>query len=161
MARKRFAEPALKNWDEVELHMKEIGEIDLELQNVEGTMNQKISDVKLEADLASRPLKDRKEKLAHEVKDFVESRRHEIDGKSRRLNFGVVGFRQSTSLVISKLTAVLESLKARNMQDCINVKESVNKDVLRTYPDEVIAAVGARKKVEDVFWLEPDYEKLC
>lgn len=160
MARKRFAEPALKTWDEVELNLKEIGEIDLALQTVEGAMNQKISDIKLEADLAAKPLQDRKEKLAHEIKDFVETHRHEIDGKSRRLNFGQVGFRQSTSIIISKVTAVIEALKARNMHDCINIKETINKDVLRTYPDETIAAVGARKKVEDVFWLEPDYEKL-
>lgn len=160
MARKRFAEPALKTWDEVELHLKEIGEIDLALQTVEGAMNQKISDIKLEADLAAKPLQDRKEKLAHEIKDFVETHRHEIEGKSRRLNFGQVGFRQSTSIIVSKIAAVIEALKARNMHDCINVKETINKDVLRTYPDETIAAVGARKKVEDVFWLEPDYEKL-
>jgi phage host-nuclease inhibitor protein Gam len=164
MARKRFDDPVLKSWDEVDLHMKEVGEIDLELLNVEGKMNQKISDAKLEAELEVKPLKDRKERLAREVKDFVENHRVEINGKTKRMNFGQLGFRQSTKVVIpkdqAKVQAIIAALKAKNMLDCVNTKEDVNKDILRTYSDEVIAAVGARKKVEDVFWLEPDYEKI-
>ncbi|MCM0757370.1 host-nuclease inhibitor Gam family protein [Sporomusa sphaeroides DSM 2875] len=158
--RKRFDTPALKSWDEADLHLKEIAELELTMQNIEGDMNQKISDAKLAAELQAKPLQDRRKKLELEIKEFVENNRHEIDGKSRRMNFGQVGFRQSTTIVVSKIMAVLESLKARNMLDCITIKESINKEVLRTYPDEVIAAVGARKKVEDVFWLEPDYERL-
>jgi hypothetical protein len=46
------------------------------------------------------------------------------------------------------------------MTDCINIKETINKERLGEYPDEVIAAVGAGKKVEDVFWYEVDREKL-
>ena len=46
------------------------------------------------------------------------------------------------------------------MADCIAVKETINRDILRTYPDDVLISVGARKKVEDVFWIEPDYERL-
>lgn len=164
MTRKRFTEPTLKSWEEVDLHMKEIGELELDLLNIEGTMNQKISDAKLEAEIEAKPLKDRKELLAREIKDFVENRRCEIIGKTKKMNFGQLGFRQSTKVVIpkdqAKVQAIIAALKAKDMLDCVSIKEDVNKDALRAYPDEVIAAVGARKKVEDVFWLEPDYEKL-
>ena len=58
------------------------------------------------------------------------------------------------------MAACIAALKAKGLTDCIKSKEEVNKDILRTKADDVIASVGARKKVEDVFWLEPDYEKL-
>lgn len=162
VGRKRFAnETVLKTWDDADLHLKEIAEIDVELSKIEAEMNLQIQDVKLAMDMKAQPLKDRKEKLANDIKDFAENNRNEfMDFKTKILTFGKVGFRQSTSVVVSKVNQVIEALKKKAMLDCITVKESVNKEVLRTYPDEVIASVGARKKVEDVFWLEPDYEKL-
>ena len=37
---------------------------------------------------------------------------------------------------------------------------SVDKDALRKYPTQDIVAVGASIEVDDVFWYEPDREKL-
>ena len=51
-------------------------------------------------------------------------------------------------------------MKENGLTGCINIRESVNKDELRKQTDDVISAVGAVKKVEDVFWYEPDFEKL-
>lgn len=162
VGRKSFKEqPVLKTWEDADLNLAEIAEIDMKLLAVEADMNLKIAEAKQAAFLQEETLKERKEKLAHEIKEFAENNRSEfIDMKTKILTFGKVGFRQSTSIVISKVNQVIEALKIKAMLDCITVKESVNKEVLRNYPDEVIAAVGARKKVEDVFWLEPDYEKL-
>lgn len=160
ITRKRFDAPALKTWDEADLHLKEIAEITIQIQAIEADMNLKISDAKLAAEIEAKPLHDRKEKLSLEIKDFAEEHKLEFDGKTKTLNFGKCGFRQSTKIVISKIKSCLEALKAKGLTDCITFKEEVNKEILRTKPDEVIASVGARKKVEDVFWLEPDYEKL-
>lgn len=161
MARVRITdEVVLQSWDDVDLHLKEIAECEMAVERIEARMNEKIQDVKLEAELEARPIKERIEKLGREVKDFVELNRSEIKGKTKVLNFGKTGFRQSTKIIIKSVQAVLNALKARRMDDCIIVKESVNKDRLREYPDEVIAAVGAGKKVEDVFWYEVDRERL-
>ena len=159
-ARKRFDSPALKSWDDVDLHLKEVAEIDLQLLAIEAAMNQKISDAKLAAELDAKPIQDRKEKLSLEIKEFAEDHKCEFDGKTKMLAFGKCGFRQSTKIIIGKVAACIAALKTKGLLDCLKVKEEVNKDVLRTKGDDVIAAVGARKKVEDIFWLEPDYEKL-
>ena len=84
----------------------------------------------------------------------------DLDGKTKSLTFGSLGFRKSTSIIVKKAKAVLVALRAYGMDDCINVKETVNKEALRQYSDDKIAAVGCVKKVDDVFWYEPDYEKL-
>uniref|UniRef100_UPI003D08A498 host-nuclease inhibitor Gam family protein n=1 Tax=Caloranaerobacter sp. DY30410 TaxID=3238305 RepID=UPI003D08A498 len=83
-----------------------------------------------------------------------------LNGKTKVLNFGRTGFRKSTKIVLRKVENVIKNLKALNMLDCIKVKESVNKEVLKKYSDEEIARVGAIKKVEDVFWYEVDREQL-
>lgn len=159
-ARQRFTQAALKSWDEVDLNLKEIGEIDLQVEAAEAELTKQTSDLRLEKELAVKPLLERKEKLALEIKDFTERHREELKGKSRVLNFGTVGFRQTTSIILRNVKAVLEALKAKGMHECITVKESVSKEALKEYPDEALLAIGARKKVEDVFWLEPDRETL-
>ncbi|NLI14560.1 host-nuclease inhibitor Gam family protein [Pelotomaculum propionicicum] len=161
MARVRIEnEPALKSWDEVDLHMKEIGECELAIERIEADMNEIIQEVKLAAEFNAKPIKERIEKLGAEVKAFVELNRGDIKGKTKILNFGKTGFRKSTKIIIRSVQAVLKALRAQKMDDCIIVKESVNKERLGEYPDEVIAAVGAGKKVEDVFWYEVDRERL-
>jgi phage host-nuclease inhibitor protein Gam len=161
MARVRIPDaPTLKNWDDVNLNMKEIGECQMEIDKIEAEMNAKISDIKLEAEMEAKHYKESIKKLELQIKDFVEMSKAELDGKSKVLNFGKTGFRKSTKIVTRGVNKIIKNLKAFNMKDCIKIKESINKDVLKKYSDEDIAKVGAMKKVEDVFWYEVDREKL-
>ena len=161
MARIRLEGSKLKSWDDVNLHMKEIGELQLAIERIEAEMNEKIADVKLGAALRSRPHQERIKQLELEIKDFVEENRADIKGKTRVLDFGQVGFRKSTKIIVKSIKAVLDVLKVKGMRDCITVTETINKERLKEYPDDVIAAVGAAKKTEDVFWYEVDREKLA
>ena len=151
---------ALKSWDDANLNLKEIGECELTVEQIEADMNAKIQDLKLDAEMRARPYQDKIRKLAQEIKEFAEANRDDLKGKTKQLNFGPVGFRRSTKIVLKNIAAVIKALKARGMADCIIVKESVSKDKLKDYPDDVIAAIGGRKQVEDVFWYEVDREKL-
>lgn len=161
MARVRIKdEVVLKNWDDVDLTLKEIAEYELEIENITTEMNQKIHDIKLEADLKAKPLQERIAALGVLVKFFVEDNKAELDGKTKQLNFGKTGFRLSTKLVLRKVDKVLENLKNFKMEDCITVKESVNKEVLRKYPEADIIKVGGSLRKEDVFWYETEREKL-
>ncbi|MDR3561881.1 MAG: host-nuclease inhibitor Gam family protein [Negativicutes bacterium] len=158
--RKRFADPVLKTWDEANENLREIGTIDLEIQTIEAEMNRKIVEAKQVAETEAKVFQDRRARLEFEIKDFAEAHKAELDGKSKSMNFGEVGFRKSTSVIISKVKNCLAALKNKSMFDCIKTKETVNKEILRTYSDEILEAVGARRKKGDVFWLKPDYEKL-
>lgn len=161
MARARIPnEPVLKSWDDVDLNIKEIAECQIAIEQIEADMNQKISDIKLSAEMDAKPYKETIKVLERQIKDFVEANRSELNGKTKVLNFGRTGFRKSTKIVLRKVENVIKNLKALNMLDCIKVKESVNKEVLKKYSDEEIARVGAIKKVEDVFWYEVDREQL-
>lgn len=159
--RKRIRDiSVLKNWEDVDLTLKEIAENELELESLTTSMNQTIQDIKLEAELRAKPLQDRIEVLGMYVKDFVDEHKVELDGKTKQLNFGRTGFRMSTSLVLKKAETILANIKQHKMLDCITTKETINKEVLKKYKEEDIIKVGGSLKKEDVFWYETEREKL-
>lgn len=160
MARVRIESVKLNSWEDVSLNLKEIGECELAIDEIEADLSKKVSDLKLEAALKAKPHQERIKKLELEIKNFAEEKKADIKGKTQLLDFGKIGFRQSTKVVIRSIQAVLSNLKARKMTDCITVTENINKERLREYPDEVIISVGASKNIEDVFWYEVDKEKL-
>lgn len=159
--RKRIKDvPVLKSWDDVDLTLKEIAECELAIETINTQMNQQIHDVKLDAECKAKPHMDRIGKLELYVKEYVEANKAELDGKTRQLNFGKTGFRLSTKLVLRKVETVLAALKSFGMADCITVKETINKDVLRKYKEEDIIKVGGALQKEDTFWYETEREKL-
>lgn len=161
MARKRMEEPTIKSWEETDEVMKKLLECQLEVEKIEADMNKQIAEVKKKCEDLARPYKDNIKKNELLLKEFVTVHKAELDGKSRRLNFGTVGFRMSTKVVLPKMVeAVLENLKKFGMYDCINTKETVNKDILKTYAPDVILNVGGTLKTEDTFWYEPKRDAL-
>lgn len=161
-ARVRMPEqgPKLSSWEDVDLCMKEICECEMAIEKQEAELTQKIQDLKLEAEDNAKSYQKRIEELAADIKEYAENNRLEMKGKTQELNFGKLGYRKSTKLIIRSAVKVLEALKKRKMDDCINIKTSINKDVLAKYDDDTILEVGAMKKVEDVFWYETDREKI-
>ena len=165
MARTRIKnQPVLKNWAEVDAVLREIAEKEILIEEIEGEMNKQINGIKISSGLEAKPHQDRIAKLGQDIKEFVTEHKEEIDGKTKQLNFGSTGFRLSTSAVIprakEKVEAIIKSLKIRKMTDCINVVETVNKDVLKKYSEDEIIKIGAKLKKEDVFWYETAREKL-
>lgn len=158
--RKRIETNALQSWEDVDLHLKEIGENEIKIEEIEAQLNLKISDLKLEAAEKVKALKERNRRLEMEMKEFVEANRADIKGKTMELNFGRTGFRKSTKIIIRNVKNALAMLKTLGMNDCIIIEEKVSKDELAKYSDEVIAKVGAKKQVQDTFWYEVKREKL-
>ena len=160
MARTRISEPLLKSWEEVDMVLKEIAENELAIEEIETSMNKQLHDIKLEAELKAEPHQENIKRLGLCVKEFVDNNKAELDGKTKQLNFGKTGFRLSTKVVIKSVSKVIESLINFKMVDCIVTKESINKDVLKKYPEDDIIKVGASLKKEDTFWYETERDKL-
>ena len=161
MARKRMEEPTIKNWEEVDEVMKKLLESQLEVEKIEADMNKQITEVKKKCEELARPYKDNIKKNELLLKEFVTVHKSELDGKSRKMNFGTVGFRLSTKVVLPKMIeAVLENLKKFGMHDCINTKETVNTEILKTYSPDVILNIGGTLKTEDTFWYETKRDAL-
>lgn len=163
MARKKVeTAPVFKAWSEVDAAMQDIIECEGCIDEINAELNRKITAAKQEMDETAKPLSERIKELEYGIKDFVIRHREEIGGKTKQLNFGKTGFRVSTSLVVpaNDTANIIANLRSYNMEDCINVKESVNKDVLKKYKSEDILKTGAYLKSTDDFWYEVDKESL-
>lgn len=130
MARKRMEDPSLKSWDEVNAALKLIRDNEIELELIEADMGKKIADIKEQAAEQAVPYRDDIKKLELQVKEFVTLNKAELKGKSREMDFGKVGFRMSTKLMLPKqVEKVIKTLKKYGMGDCITVKESLVSDL--------------------------------
>lgn len=158
------AVPVLKSWEEVDNALREIGENQIALLEIEGEMNKQLNGIKQSAALEGKPHQDRIDKLSKDIEAFVNERRDELHGKTKALNFGSTGFRLSTKVVVptakEKVAEIIRNLRVHKMTDCIVSKESVDKETLKRYGEETVLKVGAKFKKDDVFWCDPDLEKL-
>lgn len=162
MARKRVTEPQLKSWEEVDACLKIMGDAEDQLCVITAQMNAAIAEAKKEAEEKAAQFKETIKQNEGKIKEFTTIRKEELKGKSRQLTFGTVGFRQSTKLLLPQDTAeVILKLRENGMADCINVKESINKDTVKSYPEEDILKIGGYLQRLDSFWYETDKDTLA
>lgn len=166
MARKRvIEEPTLKTWEDVNDALRQIAEAQIALGDIESDMQKQIIGAQKVAEEQSKPIKDAQARLEREIKAFVTEHRDEMGkAKSKTLTFGEVGFRISTSISLprakEKLEEIIRKLKARQMTDCIVVKEEVSKEALKKYGEDTVNAVGATWKQKDVFGYDLNLARL-
>lgn len=131
-------------------------------KRMEADMNGKLADIKEAAEEEANPCRDLIKKYELLIKEFTAANKLELNGKSKEMVFGKVGFRLSTKIILPKaIEPVIEALKRNRMLDCIATKETVSKDILRTYSPETILLVGGSVKAEDTFWYETNREELA
>lgn len=155
--RKRMENAMLGSWEDVDMALKAIAAANNELAVINGSMNMQIDALKEASDNMAQPYREEIKKQELLIREFVQANRNEMKGKSRKLTFGTVGFRMSTKLALPReVKKVIALLRRNGMDDCITIKEGVNKDVLRTYAEKDILKVGGKLKKEDVFYYETD-----
>lgn len=162
MARKRMEEPALKSWEEADSTLKQIREAEIELSRIAADAERCMIDIRQQAEDRAQPYKDRIKQMELQLKEFTVTNKADLKGKTREMAFGRVGFRMSTRLVLQKaLEPVITALRKNGMGDCVVIKESVNKEILKTYDENTILSVGGSLKKEDTFWYETKQEKVA
>jgi phage host-nuclease inhibitor protein Gam len=150
-----------RNWDEVNMALKEIGDIDRKVMAIESDMNIKINEIKATADKDASSLVERKKTLEVNIEDYTKSCVEEFkDSKSKEFLYGTVGFRKVTSIITRNIKAIIEALKQNKMNDCIVITEKLNKDELEKYDDASLKKVGAKRKVDDNFFYKLDIERI-
>ncbi len=155
MKRVRMEGAELKNWEDVNEALRLIAEAQNEIAMVEAGMNVQIDTIKLTYEEKIQEYKKQIKQQELLIKDFTTDKKDQLDGRTKDLTFGKVGFRKSTRLQLPKaLDKVIASLRKKGMDDCISVRETVNKDILRQYGEQQILDVGGSLKVEDAFWYE-------
>ena len=106
-----------------------------------------------------------KKYLEKTVTLFCDANKAEFAKKrSKEFNFGTVGFRTVKNVSIprdkTKTAALLKSLKAFGLSDCIAYEEKADKEKINELADETIVKLGLKRTVKDSFRIVPALEKI-
>ena len=106
MARKKVTSvPALADWGAVDNALRDIRECQHTLAEMAVQRDRQIDSIKADYAQGALPLQNRVKALESEVKAYVDLHRAELDGKSRALVFGKVGYRSSSRLMLAPAQA--------------------------------------------------------
>lgn len=147
----------IQDWEQANAVLAELGELERQKTTEETRAAKLIDGINAELTERTRPLCDRRELLERRLEAFVTAHRPDLNGKkSRNLNHGTVGFRQSVKLDLEADEAdVIQAIVEGDIFDAESVlrqKVSLDKVQLATYSDEDLASIGAVRRIEDRFY---------
>ena len=167
MARTRVSpEPVLRDWEQVDDGLRQIGEIDREIGRLEAGLNEAIDALKADYDAKADPLIARKKRLEKDIEEFACANRDEFaKRKSRTLTFGEVSFRIVNKVKpLSKWTwkSVVERLRVMRMDRYLRVKYEADKEAMQAalLCGEDLGQLGVRLCTQDVFGYKVNTEQL-
>lgn len=148
----------IANWTEADQLVKELGEIQRKLTAAADQSTKDTEVIKQWLADQTKPLNERQKHITKSLEAFAEAHKGDFgDARSRKLDFGLVGWRKSTAIEIAATT--LEYIKKlftpAKQKTVINTKETVDKEALAKLTDDELATIMARRKPKDVFFVEP------
>lgn len=142
--------------DEVETAIKEIGDLNRELERLAIEQNDKLAAITEEYAPLMNEVKEKTKPMMDAVQAWCESRRDELTNngktKTEAFNTGEVQWRmRPPSVGIRGAESVLESLRTLGLVRFIRVKEEVNKEAMLNEPElaATVAGVTIKTGVED------------
>ena len=166
MARKKVTSaPALADWGAVDNALRDIRECQHALAEMAVQRDRQIDSIKADYAQGALPLQNRVKALESEVKAYVDLHRAELDGKSRALNFGTVGYRVSSKLMLCRRPAgpglprcrvaeAIATLKVLGHTELIRTTETLDREALKRQPGDILQQVGAYIRTVDEFYYD-------
>jgi len=148
----------IKDWEDADEFLRLIGNTQLEIRGFEDTAKTKIDEAKAELKNSTTIPAIRVGIYIRSLEAFAASHKDDFGKfKSRKLQFGVLGWRASSVVITAKdtLSRIKEVFKSAS-KGLIRTKEDPDKDALGKLTDMQLASVGAHRKCKDVFFAEPD-----
>lgn len=147
MARRKVAtEPVLRDWAAVDNALRDLRECRHALTELGVERDRQLDALKDEYSRQALPLQNRVKRLESDIKEFVDTHRAELIGKSRSLTFGRVGYRVSARLILAptKVADAIAMLKSLGRKDLIKTSESLDREALRREPADLLESRGPR-----------------
>jgi len=158
---------AIGNWEEADDLIREMGDFQLKINAAQAKAKDDIDETKAELAAELKPINSELEHYRKSLEAFATSRRAELKKqKSLKLNYGTIGWRQSTSIRIKKTTLELikKIFSRAKAARFIHTKETVDKGALAKLTDQQLGKLAARREGMDVFFVElelPDAVDYC
>ena len=145
--------------------LQELAELTRAHRAVTDNLSAAVDGLKEKAKAEAAPLEARKKEISDALAVFLKMNRDTLlkDRKSLELTFGFIGFRASTSICQMRgITAEmsLDRLKNGGFGEGVRIKEELDKDALRGWPEDRLALVGLMRVQKDQFFAELKEETL-
>lgn len=155
---------ALSDWEEVNLCLRKMGELDIEKETLNGRMTIEINEVKERYAAWVGDITSERKDIEALVREFVDARKAEfVKVRSKELDFGTVAFRVVSSIPTprapGKVAEIIKALKFMGL-NCFRTKETLDKEALDGLTDQDLAKIGLTRKVEDKLRIEPKMEAI-
>ncbi len=148
----------VENWKHADVLVKRMGDLQQQIDGAQAAAKEKANKAKAElADKVEGPNAEIK-RITKSLESFCAARKKEFgDRRSRKLNFGIVGWRRSTSISCKKTTAdrIREVFSKAKAATLLHVKTTPDKEALAKLDDEQLVAVDAKRRVKNEFYVEP------
>lgn len=148
----------VENWRAADRYVRQIGALQLKIESQRQSANNDINVIKNCLAVAIKPHQEKIDILTKSLEAFCVNNKNDFgNAKSKKLNFGILGFRKSTVIAVKKQTLeLIEKIFGRKAEQYLHVKKLPDKEALTKLTDDQLASVGARRRVRDDFFVEPD-----
>jgi len=146
----------LKNVEDADRTLHDLTGLYRCIQAIEAEAEMKINLIMDEKLAGAKPILEKIKNLEDKLTVFLEMNKDSIvteDKRSVELNFGTIGFRESTKIKINK-KETLKLLEQYKFTEAIKNKPVVNKEAMKSWSDGKLAMVKAKKETKDL----PFYE---
>jgi len=135
-----------------------LAEVEADAVRLRADLEKKIAGIRADAAARVAPLEESAAGIRQALEAWATAHPEEFPPGRRSLDLshGRIGWRLDPPSVrlIRRAETVIAALRARRLQDAVIVRETVNKEVLVTYPPDVLAAIGARIVQKDRFHVD-------
>lgn len=143
----RRAVQAPSSREEANSHVRRIGKLYRYIQKTRLNLNERIEELKKQAETTMTPLVEEQETLFAGLASYAATTREELtEGGKRKTIFlpaGEIGWRiDPPSVSVRNVEAILERLKERGLKKFIRVKEEVDKEAMLKDPDKAASVEG-------------------
>ncbi|MCE5184561.1 MAG: host-nuclease inhibitor Gam family protein [Planctomycetaceae bacterium] len=150
-------------FDQADNHVRSIGELQREIDKLEADTDEAIEVIKANAkkDVGDRTAKIKKHLLSLET--FCVANREDFgDKQSRKLLFGILGWRKSTKIILSKKTTLqkIKEVFGAAASQYLHIKEKPDKDAIRKLTDEQLKQIDVKRGRGEEFYVEPDQVQI-
>jgi phage host-nuclease inhibitor protein Gam len=155
----------VRNLAEANRALAEIASLRRSLRREEDALNQELERLRARAEAAAAPLRARLQGAEAGLQAFAELHKDALfqTRRSCELECGSLGFRRSSALRTARgvtWAEVLRRLEDRGRLDGVRRSRSVNREVLRTWPDTDLSGLGVHREERDSFWYETNEARL-
>lgn len=150
-----------KNWEDVDQGLRRLGEIDIQVEKLEGEMTLRINELKAQFETKASGLKAERKQVEDAISQYATEHKDEFTkDRTRSLAFGTISFRIVKSIRITGVKACLAAMKALGLGDYIRTKEQPDKEAMTALDDNTLAKVNAKRQITDKIRIEPNMERI-